>query len=88
MTKGITVDPFVTSGDNQQDTGTQYQMCMVDPNNPLGYYIIIDGYPYDSLANRTANRWYVRNHSKDMIATYLCENGGFNPDAKSQTNDG
>ncbi|HPC34145.1 MAG TPA: hypothetical protein PLP73_00650 [Candidatus Absconditabacterales bacterium] len=58
-----------------------------DNSNPLGFHITIEGYDYDSIANRTANWRYVRNNSKDMIATYLCENGGFNPDAKSQTDD-
>lgn len=58
-----------------------------DNSNPLGFHITIEWYDYDSIANRTANWRYVRNNSKDMIATYLCENWGFKPDAKSQTND-
>ena len=92
MEKWVTVEPFVTTGekaDIASVTGatSTYQMCVVNPNNPLGYYITIDGYAYDSEANRITNRWYVRNHSKDMIATMLVENGWFNPNAKSHTND-
>ena len=59
----------------------------LEDKNPLGYHITISWFAYDSLVNRTANRRYVRNNSKDMIATMLCENGTFDPNAKSKTND-
>ena len=89
--KWITVDAFVQTGTADVTTWhsqvVQYQMCMVDDKNPLGFNITLTWYPYDSEANRIVNRWYIRNHDKDMIATYLCENWGFNPNAVSQTND-
>ena len=93
MEKWVTVEPFVqttgTTADIASVTGavSTYGICVADDSNPLGYRITIDWYAYDSIANRTANRWYVRNHSKDMIATYLCENWGFKADAESQTRD-
>lgn len=60
----------------------------VDPNNPKDYAITIKGYPYDSIANEVANRRYENSSGdSDMIATRLCENGWFNPNSISYTND-
>lgn len=88
MSWGIEVQPF------QQDTWTNITgavqpapTCVSNPDNPLWFHITIDGYAYDSIANKAVNRWYVRNHDVDMIVTYLCEHWGFNPKVKSLTND-
>lgn len=85
--KWIEVQPFNETWHYSTWSVKEYWVCEVNPNNPLGFHIVISWYNYDSLANRIANRWYVRNKDKDMIRTYLCENGWFDPDAASQTND-
>ena len=83
---GTEVKPWIDTDPDPVVTGA-VMMSVVNPQNPLWFYITIDGYAYDSEANRIVNRWYVRNHSKDMVGTYLCENWGFNPNAVSHTND-
>jgi len=96
--KGIEIQPFILTGSEAKYIKTwenlftswdikTYWICEINPENPLGFWITIKWYDYDSLANRTANRWYVRNKDKNMIRTYLCENGWFDPDAASQTDD-
>jgi uncharacterized protein YbdZ (MbtH family) len=67
---------------------TESPMSKANPDNPKWYHITIQGYPYDSLANEIANRWYDNSSGDtDMIATFLCENWGFNPNSVSYTND-
>jgi len=83
---GIEVLPWIDT--TPVDTWSLMSVSPItNPANPLGFHITIDWYAYDSEANRIANRWYVRNHSEDMIGTYLCENWGFNPKSVSHTND-
>lgn len=62
-----------------QIAGQEY--VVEDPNNPEGYTIWIEGYPYDSDANRVANyRYDQSNWDIDMIATFMAE-AHFNKDA-------
>ena len=69
-------------------TPEEKPMSIIDKDNPLGYKITIKWYPYDSIANQVSN-WRYDNSSwdVDMISTRLCENGWFNPNSVSQTND-
>jgi hypothetical protein len=80
----IEVFPFVTTTPTTGKVQASQNLCV---SNPKWYHITLDWYAYDSVANDTINRWYVRNRSIDMIATYLCEHWGFDPKVKSLTND-
>lgn len=52
------------------------------------YTIGVVGYPLDSLANEIVNYWYDQsNWDLDMILTFIAENGSFDVNAVSKTND-
>lgn len=53
----------------------------VDPENPLNYSILIDGFDYYSDANRRANLWYEWTSGDVAIVETFMQEAMFNKDA-------
>lgn len=53
----------------------------VDPENPLNYSILIDGFDYYSDANRRANLWYEWTSGDIAIVETFMQEAMFNKDA-------
>lgn len=53
----------------------------IDPENPLNYSILIDGFDYYSDANRRANLWYEWTSGDIAIVETFMQEAMFNKDA-------
>lgn len=74
--------------ESRYDTDPEEETQQVDPENPLWFSVTVKWFDYDSIANRVASYWY--DHSSgdiDMLATFACENWGFNTKSWSPTRD-